>query len=971
MCPDMVGRTISHYKILRHLGDGGMGVVYEAEDLKLHRHVALKFLSEKVSADVRVLQRFQREAEAASALNHPNICTIHNIHSVDGEYFISMELLEGVTLHQLLRAGPLENERLLDVAIQIADALAAAHAKGIIHRDLKPANVFITANGQAKIVDFGLAKVMALPAASDTMKTTDQVTQAGAVVGTVAYMSPEQVRGKELDARTDLFSFGAILYQMSTGIMPFRGGTSGVVSSAILQSIPQPPARFNPDLPPKMAEIIGKALEKDRDLRYQSAAEMRADLKRLRREMDSGTRQPTALELGEAAITPTPAAIGRPSSTGTPSSFAAAAAKSAIAKYWKLAPPVALVIGLSIVAAVFFTGRRAMTLSDRDTIVLADFDNKTGDAVFDDTLKQALAVDLGQSPFLNILSDRKVAATLHLMGRSPEAHVVGEVARELCQRVGAKAMLAGSISSLGSRYIIGLDAINCATGDVLIKQQVEARSKEDVLKALGKGSSDMRGRLGESLASLQKFATPIEEATTSSLQALQAYSLGQRVFLTQGDAASLPYDQRAVEIDPNFALAYAALAASYNNLGQATFAAQNARKAYELRERVSERERYSISSFYYQFATGEMDKAAQTYELWKQSYPRDSVPIINLGNCYMLLGQWERALRETQEAFQVEPNSTALNSNLAWIQLALNQTEQAQRTVEQALSRKLDAYYLRIAIYDAAFLRRDHDAMRRQLAWAAGRSGEEDWLLSTQSDTEAHFGRLALAREYSRRAVESAKRADAVETAALWQAHSALREADLGNSAGARQQAAIALASLPGRDVRSIAALALARAGDIGQARKIADGLAKDFPQNTPVQGYWLPSIRAAIAIGANDGRGALEALKSAAALELGQSQPFNLGMMYPVYLRGQAYLLAHEGENAASEFQKIIDHPGIVLNFPVGALARLGLARAYVLDGDVDKARAAYGDFLQLWKDADHDGAVLQQAKLEYAKLR
>lgn len=939
----MIGQTISHYRVLRKVGSGGMGVVYEAEDLKLHRRVALKFLTQGVAADSTALRRFGREAQAASALNHPNICTIYEVEEYESQPLIVMELLEGESLKERIRKGPIPTDDLLDFGIQISDALEAAQIKGIIHRDIKPGNIVVIGRGRVKILDFGLAKMLSRPLGEDEIEE-ESLTHEGVIPGTTAYLSPEQVKDEEIDGRSDLFSLGVVLYELATGQKPFARKNRVLTMDAILHAQPPAPSTLNSQLPAGLDTIISRALEKDRERRYQHAADLRSDLQGLKRATESGTR---------AAVNAVPAAAGP---------------KRHIAR-WMLALS-AGVLATVVAVRVFFYSHRATALTEKDTIVLADFDNKTDDPVFDDTLKQALVVDLEQSPFLNVLSDRKVSATLRLMGRSPDQHLAGEVARELCQRAGSKALLAGSISNLGNEYIIGLNATNCSSGDMLVAEQARASGKGEVLKSLDNSASAIRTKLGESLASVQKFATPIEEATTPSLEALKAYSIGRRVFFQNGDAAAVPYYGRAVELDPNFAMAYTGLAVSYSNLGQATRASENADKAFNLRARVSERERYRISARYYTDVTGELDKARQTYELWQQSYPRDVLPPGNLGDLYMRLGEWEKALRETQDVGELEPNSAVFNSNLAQTELALNRMEEARATLDQALAHKLDAHDLRVSIYAAAFLRNDRQAMQQQLAWAAGRPGEEDWLLSAQADTEAYFGRLVSAREFSQRAISSGTHAGAEEAAALWQVDAALREAEFGNRDPARQNALAALALLPGRDVKSMAGLALARAGETVQAHKLAEVLNKEFPLHTIMQGYWLPCIRAAIEINAKNPASALQILRSAPPYELGQSQPFQLGMLYPVYLRGQAYLLAGQGKEAAAEFQKIIDHRGIV-NFPLGALARVGLGRAYVLQGDRANARSAYQEFLTLWKDADPDIPILNEAKAEYAKLQ
>lgn len=946
----MIDQTISHFRIVEKLGAGGMGVVYKAVDTRLERPVALKFLPDNIVQDPQALERFRREALAASALNHAGICTIYDIGQAEHRPFIAMEFIDGETLRQHIHGQPLALEEILNLGIQIADALDLAHSSGIIHRDIKPSNVFVTKRGQAKVLDFGLAKlvvkdVLSLdPEDTSSKATQESISLVGVISGTPAYMSPEQVRGDNLDARADIFALGLLLYEMATGKQAFGGKTGGAIIEAILTRTPVAVQTVNPQIPPQLEEAINKCMEKDREKRYQSAAEVRADLQQLRRVSESG----------QVTVTRTVIVAGSPHIE------------------WKH-----IVAGGATLLAVLGIGgwlysRRAAALGQSDTIVLADFVNKTGDPIFDDTLRQGLAAQLQQSPFLSLVSDQKIQQTLKLMGKPLETKLSPAIAADLCMRAGSKAYLSGTISNIGSEYVIGVSAVNCQTGDSLAQEQVTASGKDNVLKALGGVSTTLREKLGESLKTVKKLDTPIEQATTPSLEALQAFSLGRKMMQGKGDyEGAMPLFQHAIQLDPNFAMAHAMLGTSYHNIGEKMLGAQHTKKAYELRGRASEWEKFYIESHYNDFVTGDLEKARQTYELWGQIYPREQVPPNNLGEIFTMEGQYDKALVEYQQALQYSMDGVGY-ANIVMANIHLKRLAEAQRTAAEAQEKGFDSGNLQQYLYEIAFLKNDAAEMKEHVWWSMGKPGVENQMLSMEAGTAAYQGKLETARELSRKAETSANGAGEREMAAGCAAAAALWEALYGNVAKAKERVYGTLALSNGRDAQYVAALALALNGDEGGTRALLEDLEKRFPEDTIVRFNYVPTLRAQLALlNPNGAAKAIEALAVASPYELGipGSNTFWTNL-YPVYVRGEAYLAAHQGAQAAAEFQKIVDWPGVAVNEPIAALAQLGQARAYVEAGDARKGREAYDRFFALWKDADSDIPMLRLAQWEYQKL-
>ena len=991
------GEMMGVYRLIRELGRGGMGTVYLAYDTRLGRPAALKLLPSRLSHNPERVLRLQREARAASALNHPNIITIYDFGQENGRDYIASEFVEGSTLRDYVGNPGLSLNQILDVIIQVSRALEAAHAVGIVHRDIKPENIILRPDGYVKILDFGLAKLIEQEAGDEEVdlgvagNALDFETRTGMVLGTVHYMSPEQACGKVVDGRSDLFSLGIVLYELIAGLRPFDGATWNHTLLAIMESDPPPIERFAKGTPDILQQVVSRVLAKNREQRYQTARELLADLERLQSELSGNTRlkridirrarKPTPFHGQQTTGDINP--LVRATKEGPEHIVTGAFSLTTRLMRHKYTVPIAILILITAAAFIYFVrgfipSRPALT--DKDTILLADFVNNTGDAVFDGTLKQGLAVQLEQSPYLNIFPEERARETLKLMERSHDEKITREVGRQICQRHGIKALLVGTIVSLGRNYVITLEATNSQSGEAIAQQQIEAEGKEQVLKALGRAATAMREHLGESLASIRKFDAPIEQATTGSLDAFKDYTIGIELRKKGHYAQSVPAFLRAIERDSEFALAYEQLGTSYRDLRDLALGNKYLEKAYQLRNRVSERERLTISATYFRHITGELDKRIETSSLLTKTYPQDPYGYHLHGNSLMIAGEYEQAAEAYRTALRLEAELSLSRANLALALIGLNRFDEAQEVIEQGMARGLDSSGFHNRLYLIAFHKSDTQAMRSHVEWFAGRPDEYQ-VVEIQARSLAFAGRRREASVAFAQAAALAEARSLPAEKARIQANEAHVNAIFGMNGLAEKQAILVLTFLENKGINaeelqpSLIQLldspplgwTLALCGEEKQAQTEVEGLAHKLPLNTMHNLVWLPLVRATNELKRSSAGGPERAIQL-----LQPSRPYEAALSFrPTWVRGQAYLQAKNGAQAAAEFQKIIDHRGWDVLSPLWPLAHLGLARAAVLQGDVDKGRKAYEVFFQLWKEADADLPVLIEAKREYEKLK
>lgn len=913
--------SFAHYEVLSQIGSGGMGDVYLADDTKLGRKVAIKFLNDKFSKEEALLNRFIQEAKAASALNHPNILTVYEIGEHNGTHYIATEFIEGKTLRERMKQR-LTFDETLSIMVQTAEALSAAHQAGIVHRDIKPENIMVRSDGYVKVLDFGLAKLTEIHDSNGEDETRKLVkTNPGVVMGTVSYMSPEQARGKPTDARSDVFSFGIVLYEMLTGKVPFAGETMTDIMASIISTEPVPVTSLAPHLPRELQRIVQKTLRKKRDQRYQSTRDLLVDLKDLRDELQIEAK------LEQTAVPSKP-------ETSHPS-----------------APRHSTSSGSGV----------------KDSLLLTEFENTTGEAIFDQTLKMALAFSLAQSPFLDIVPDSRVAQTLRLMGRKPDEKVTKELGEEICMRQNLKAFITGSITKFGEIYVLTLEAINARNNESLGREFEQVTSREEVLNALTRAAAGLRERLGESLSSIEKFNVPSESITTSSLEALKIFVLGREQIVNGGQFEAIPFYKKALELDPDFALAYTELAVVYRNTDQWKLAAEMTKKAYELRDAVSESEKLRITYYYHNFVNGELDKAIDTLELWRNTYPNFVVSYVSLSDSMERIGQSEKAVAFAREGIRIDPNYATIYMNLVESLVSLGRYDEAKETCKTAFDRKLDGTYFHLFPLMIAFIENDQAALQQNLRWFAGRD-DEHLAFDVQARAASVKGQWRSAQDFSRRSVDLATHTNALEVAGKYAAEQAVRVVFWSSGTGIpskedatlravlRAQTNKALSLEKGQMVVLTVALALAIAGQSDDAARLLDELLMNRPKDTLLKHLWAPTIKAALWLQAGKLKEAIEELEITERLE-------KAGEFIPQYLRGLALLKLNRSSDAEREFDKILNFRGESPLSSLYPLAQLGKARA-------TKDKAEYEKFLEMWKDADKDMPALVAARSEFEAL-